>query len=73
MTSTEFLAGKSAEILKTLSAGQCLVELELSGTIRWANDNFAAVTGYSLEEIKGVDCSELLDSEHMSPDEREKF
>jgi len=73
MTGTEFLAGKSAEILKTLSAGQCLVELELSGTIRWANDHFAALTGYSLEELKGVDCSELLDSEHMSPDEREKF
>lgn len=45
MTGSEFLAGKSAEILKTLSAGQCLVELELSGPIRWANDHFAALTG----------------------------
>jgi methyl-accepting chemotaxis protein len=73
MTGTEFLAGKSAEILKTLSAGQCLVELELSGTIRWANDHFAALTGYSLEELKGVDCWQLLDIEHLSPEEREKL
>lgn len=73
MTGSEFLAGKSAEILKTLSAGQCLVELELSGPIRWANDHFAALTGYSPEELKGVDCWELFDSGHMSPEERETF
>ena len=73
MTGSEFLAGKSAEILKTLSAGQCLVELELSGPIRWANDHFAALTGYSLDELKGVDCWEIFDSGHMSPEERETF
>lgn len=73
MTGSEFLAGKSAEILKTLSAGQCLVELELSGPIRWANDHFAALTGYSPEEMKGLDCWELFDSGHMSPEERETF
>ena len=49
------------------------MELELSGPIRWANDHFAALTGYSLEELKGVDCWELLDSGHMSPEERETF
>lgn len=73
MTGSEFLAGKSAEILKTLSADQCLVELELSGPIRWANDHFAALTGYSPEEMKGLDCWELFDSGHMSPEERETF
>ena len=73
MTGSEFLAGKSAEILKTLSADQCLVELELPGPIRWANDHFAALTGYSPEEMKGPDCWELFDSGHMSPEERETF
>jgi methyl-accepting chemotaxis protein len=73
MTGSEFLAGKSPEILKTLSAGQCLVELELSGPIRWANDHFAALTGYSLEELKGVDCWEIFDTGHQSPEDQERF
>lgn len=71
MTGSEFLAGKSAEILKTLSAGQCLVELELSGSIRWANDHFTALTGYSLDELKDIDCWQLLDSGHLSPENQE--
>jgi len=73
MTGSEFLAGKSAEILKTLSDGECLVELDLSGTIRWANDHFVSLTGFSLEELKSIDCWELLDLGHMSPEGRETF
>jgi len=73
MTGSEFSAQKSEEILKTLSASQCLVELELSGKIRWANDHFAALTGYSLEELQSLDCWQLLDATRLSTEERETF
>ncbi|MEO0973382.1 MAG: methyl-accepting chemotaxis protein [Pseudomonadota bacterium] len=39
--------------LAALSDVAALIEFEPDGTIRWANDNFLATVGYSLDEIVG--------------------
>lgn len=47
--------------LAAISKVQAVVELELDGTIRAANDNFLALVGYSIEEIRGRPFSIFLD------------
>jgi methyl-accepting chemotaxis protein len=39
--------------LKAISKAQAVIEFNLDGTVRTANENFLSVLGYSLEEIKG--------------------
>ncbi|MDX1496022.1 MAG: methyl-accepting chemotaxis protein, partial [Salinisphaeraceae bacterium] len=39
--------------LEAISKAQAVIEFELDGTIRHANDNFLNALGYSLEEVKG--------------------
>jgi methyl-accepting chemotaxis protein len=43
------LAGQVAAIRRS----QAVIELELDGTILWANENYLRVFGYSLEEVRG--------------------
>ena len=40
-------------ISNALNKVQAVIEFELDGTIITANENFLAVTGYSLEEVQG--------------------
>lgn len=55
-----------------INRSQAVIEFELDGTIRHANDNFLAALGYSLEEIKGqhhrifVDASESATPEYAA-------
>src|SRR5258708_4757737 len=49
ITATRDEAGKVAAI----SRAQAVIEFNLDGTISTANENFLAVLGYSLDEIKG--------------------
>ncbi len=39
--------------VKAIDRGQAVIEFDLDGTILTANENFLAVTGYSLAEVKG--------------------
>jgi len=43
------LAGQIAALRRS----QAVIELELDGTILWANDNYLQVFGYKLEEVRG--------------------
>jgi len=53
--------------LEAISQVQAIIEFELDGTVRTANDNFLRVLGYSLEEIKGHHHSMFVDpAEHSS-------
>jgi methyl-accepting chemotaxis protein len=52
--------------LAAISKAQCVIEFELDGTIRAANDNFLRAMGYSLDEVRGKHHSMFVD-----PAERE--
>ncbi|MCA9428819.1 MAG: PAS domain-containing protein, partial [Candidatus Omnitrophica bacterium] len=39
--------------LDAIGKSQAVIEFEMDGTIRWANDNFLNTLGYTLNEIKG--------------------
>lgn len=39
--------------IKAISRSQAVIEFELDGTIRTANENFLAAVGYTLDEIQG--------------------
>ncbi|MDO6353463.1 PAS domain-containing protein, partial [Synechococcus sp. YX-04-1] len=39
--------------LEAIGKSQAVIEFDMDGTIRWANDNFLNTVGYSLDEIKG--------------------
>ena len=52
--------------LAAISKAQAVVEFELDGTIRTANDNFLRTMGYSLDEVRGKHHSMFVD-----PAERE--
>lgn len=51
--SNPFADRRSAGRISAISRSQAVIEFDLDGTIRDANDNFLAVTGYSLAEVKG--------------------
>jgi methyl-accepting chemotaxis protein len=57
---------ESAGQLAAISKAQCVVEFELDGTLRTANDNFLRAMGYSLDELRGKHHSLFVD-----PAERE--
>ncbi len=39
--------------LEAIGKSQAVIEFNMDGTIRWANDNFLSTVGYSLSEIEG--------------------
>ncbi|RYY52312.1 MAG: PAS domain S-box protein, partial [Comamonadaceae bacterium] len=44
-----------------IGRSQGVVEFDLAGQVLWANDNFLALTGYTLEEIRGRHHSLFID------------
>ncbi len=66
-------AQDSAGKLAAISKSQAVIEFELDGTILWANDNFCAATGYSLEEIKGKHHRIFCESEYANSPEYRQF
>jgi len=53
ITASKFKAAKSESQLDAISRSQAVIEFNPDGTIVQANENFLAVTGYTLEEIQG--------------------
>jgi methyl-accepting chemotaxis protein len=47
--------------LAAISKAQAVVEFDLDGTIRGANQNFLSLTGYTLEELRGKHHSMLVE------------
>ncbi len=66
-------AQDSAGKLAAISKSQAVIEFELDGTILWANDNFCAATGYSLEEIKGKHHRIFCEPEYANSPEYRQF
>ncbi len=50
--------------IEAISRAQAVIEFDLDGTIRTANDNFLATVGYSLSEIQGKHHRMFIEPEH---------
>lgn len=59
--------------LQAISKAQAVIEFELNGTIRNANENFLAVLGYSIDEIRGKHHSMFVEPAYGSSHEYRKF
>ena len=59
--------------LAALSRVQAVIEFDLSGRILAANENFLAVTGYALDDIRGQHHSIFVDPEYRSSPEYRAF
>ena len=69
VTATKLQAADSAGQIAAIGKSQAVIEFELDGTIRTANENFLRVVGYSLDEIKGRHHRLLMEpSAASSPD-----
>ena len=66
-------ARSNAGMLAALDRSQAIIEFSLDGTILHANENFCAVMGYSLEEIRGKHHSMFADPEFAKSAEYRAF
>lgn len=55
--------------VKALDKAQAIIEFDISGNIKTANDNFLAATGYQLDEIVGNHHSMFCDPGYVDSDE----
>ncbi len=53
ITATKLQNADYAGQVEAISKSQAVIEFDLDGTIRHANDNFLKTLGYSLDEVKG--------------------
>ena len=66
MLSRLFESRRSAGQLAAINRSQAVIEFDLDGRVLQANENFLAVTGYGLDEVKGQHHRLFV-----SPEERE--
>jgi len=59
--------------LEAISKAQAVIEFELDGTIIHANDNFLAVVGYSLEEVRGRHHSMFVEANERTGEAYKEF
>ena len=59
--------------LNAISRSQAIIEFELDGTIRFANDNFLQAMGYTLDEVKGKHHRLFVDSNYAHSAEYQAF
>lgn len=59
--------------LNAISRSQAVIEFELSGTIRHANENFLQVMGYTLDEVKGKHHRLFVDEDYAQSAEYQAF
>lgn len=73
ITEAKMRAADSASMQEAISRSQAVIEFDLDGTIRTANDNFLKVFGYSLSELQGKHHSLLVDRDESSSPEYREF
>ncbi|RLT96334.1 PAS domain S-box protein [Ketobacter sp.] len=59
--------------LNAISRSQAVIEFELNGIIRHANDNFLQAMGYTLEEVKGQHHRLFVDEAYAQSEEYRAF
>jgi methyl-accepting chemotaxis protein len=59
--------------IEAISKSQAVIEFDMDGTIRSANENFLAAVGYTLDEIKGKHHRIFVRSEEASSPEYREF
>jgi methyl-accepting chemotaxis protein len=59
--------------IAAIGKSQAVIEFELDGTIRCANDNFLKAMGYTLEEVKGAHHSIFVEENHRQSQEYKDF
>lgn len=73
ITAQKRMAADSQGQMMAISRSQAVIEFSLDGTILTANENFLAVVGYTLEEIKGKHHSMFVDSSYRHSSEYQEF
>ena len=73
VTAAKLVAADSKGQLDAINKGQAVIEFDLNGTIRTANDNFLSTVGYSLSEIQGKHHSMFVEPASSASAEYRKF
>jgi methyl-accepting chemotaxis protein len=73
ITKSELQSADYRGQLEAISKVQAVIEFDLDGTIRTANDNFLATLGYRLDEIQGKHHSMFVESDYRSSAEYRRF
>ena len=73
VTAAKLVAADSKGQLDAINKGQAVIEFDLNGTIRTANDNFLSAVGYSLSEIQGKHHSMFVEPATSASGEYRKF
>ncbi|MDV9042431.1 methyl-accepting chemotaxis protein [Stenotrophomonas sp. RAC2] len=73
ITAQKLQAADSAGQLAAIGKSQAVIEFSMDGRILSANENFLAVTGYSLDEVRGQHHSLFVEPGHRSSDEYRRF
>ncbi len=66
-------AGDYEGQIEAINRAQGMIEFEMDGTIRTANDNFLDVVGYTLDEVQGEHHSMFVEDEHARSPEYKRF
>ena len=73
VTAVKLSAADSKGQLEAISKAQAVIEFDLNGTIRTANDNFLSTLGYSLSEVQGKHHSMFVEPATSASGEYRKF
>lgn len=73
VTAVKLMNSEFAGQLEAIGKSQGVIEFELDGTIRTANENFLRTIGYSLEEIRGKSHSMLVEASYRGSAEYRDF
>ncbi|WP_422506285.1 methyl-accepting chemotaxis protein [Stenotrophomonas sp. GZD-301] len=73
ITAQKFQAADFAGQLAAISKSQAVIEFDMDGRILAANDNFLAVMGYRLEEVRGQHHSMFAETAYRQSAEYQRF
>ncbi|WP_411851289.1 methyl-accepting chemotaxis protein [Stenotrophomonas sp. LGBM10] len=73
ITAQKFQAADFAGQLAAISKSQAVIEFSMDGRILAANENFLAVMGYRLEEVRGQHHSMFAETAYRQSDEYQRF
>jgi len=73
VTQQKLATANYAGQMEAISKSQAVIEFNMDGTIRTANENFLAAVGYKLSEIEGRHHQIFVDKEYAASSEYTKF